>query len=153
MKEIHLGTILPRRAKVRGEEGLLVARYVERVSRYVACASVSFESEEAFFQAAERGPGRAAAVTVLFDGRGQMLSSEEFARMVGRLRDEGAQRLLLGIGPADGWSEGARRKAGASVSFGRITLPHELAQVVAAEQIYRAMTILAGHPYHCGHSG
>lgn len=151
MKELRLVTILPKRQKVRGEEALLTERYLERANRYTPCASASFDSEESFFQASDRGPGRPAAFLILFDSRGQGLNSEEFARLLGKVRDDGGQRVMLGIGPADGWSEQARRRAGALVSFGRITLPHELAQVVAAEQIYRAMTILAGHPYHCGH--
>ncbi len=58
---------------------------------------------------------------------------------------------MLAIGPADGWSTAARARAGLLLSFGAITLPHELARVVLAEQIYRALTILAGHPYHSGH--
>ncbi len=151
MKEIRLSTIYPKRVKARGEEARLVDRYLERASRFVACGQDSFESEEMLFRAAERGAGRPAGFVILFDARGQMLSSEEFARLLGRVRDEGAQRVLLGIGPADGWTEQGRGRAGAVVSFGRITLPHELAQVVAAEQLYRALTILVGHPYHCGH--
>jgi len=79
------------------------------------------------------------------------LSSDEFAGELGRLRDTGTQMLVLGIGPADGWSAAALKRADLSLAFGRITLPHELAAVVAAEQIYRALTILAGHPYHTGH--
>jgi len=59
--------------------------------------------------------------------------------------------LVLAIGPADGWSPAARARADLLLSFGRITLPHELAAVVAAEQLYRALTIRAKHPYHCGH--
>ncbi len=70
---------------------------------------------------------------------------------MGRLRDNGTQTLVLAIGPADGWSDGARARASLLLSFGAITLPHELARAVLAEQIYRALTILAGHPYHCGH--
>lgn len=151
MKELRLCTILPRRQKARGEEARLVERYLERANRLVPCATSVFESEELFLAAADRAPGRPAASVVLFDSRGLTVSSEEFARMLGKLRDDGAQRLMLGIGPADGWTDTARARAGANVSFGRITLPHELAQVVAAEQIYRALTILAGHPYHCGH--
>jgi 23S rRNA (pseudouridine1915-N3)-methyltransferase len=58
---------------------------------------------------------------------------------------------VLAIGPADGWSDAARARAGLLLSFGSITLPHQLARVVLAEQIYRALTILAGHPYHSGH--
>jgi 23S rRNA (pseudouridine1915-N3)-methyltransferase len=58
---------------------------------------------------------------------------------------------MLAIGPADGWSVAARQRADLLVSFGRLTLPHQLARVVLAEQVYRALTILAGHPYHTGH--
>lgn len=58
---------------------------------------------------------------------------------------------VLAIGPADGWSPEARVRADLVVSFGPMTLPHSLARVVLAEQVYRALTILAGHPYHSGH--
>jgi len=88
---------------------------------------------------------------LLTDSRGKQLSSEDLAENVGRLRDTGAQTLIFAIGPADGWSAVALKRADLTVAFGRITLPHELAAVVAAEQIYRALTILAGHPYHSGH--
>lgn len=80
-----------------------------------------------------------------------MFSSEEFAQQLGRLRDGGTQRLVLAIGPADGWSAAARQRANLVFSLGRITLPHQLAHVVLAEQVYRALTIIAGHPYHSGH--
>jgi 23S rRNA (pseudouridine1915-N3)-methyltransferase len=59
--------------------------------------------------------------------------------------------MVFAIGPADGWSVNARDQANLLLSFGRITLPHQLARVVLAEQVYRAFTILAGHPYHSGH--
>jgi 23S rRNA (pseudouridine1915-N3)-methyltransferase len=58
---------------------------------------------------------------------------------------------VLAIGPADGWSAEARQRADLLLSLGRMTLPHQLARVVLAEQVYRAFTILAGHPYHSGH--
>jgi 23S rRNA (pseudouridine1915-N3)-methyltransferase len=67
------------------------------------------------------------------------------------LQDAGTQQLVFAIGPADGWSPAALARADRTVAFGRITLPHELAATVAAEQIYRALTIRAGHPYHSGH--
>jgi 23S rRNA (pseudouridine1915-N3)-methyltransferase len=57
----------------------------------------------------------------------------------------------MAIGPADGWSEAARRKGSLVFSLGKVTLPHQLAKVVMAEQVYRGLTILAGHPYHSGH--
>ena len=71
-----------------------------------------------------------------------------------RTADEGAQHIIFAIGPADGWSnaareEGARR--GGLLSLGPMTLAHSLARLVVAEQIYRACTILTGHPYHTGH--
>ena len=88
---------------------------------------------------------------ILCDSRGEPLSSEELAGRLGRLRDSGTQLIVLAIGPADGWSDAARSRAQLTIGFGRITLPHELARVVLAEQIYRALTILAGHPYHSGH--
>ena len=70
---------------------------------------------------------------------------------MGRQRDQGQQSLFFAIGPADGWSEEARKRANLLLSLGPMTLPHELARVVLSEQIYRAFTILSGHPYHTGH--
>ena len=87
----------------------------------------------------------------LRDSRGEQLSSEDFAARIGRLRDSGAQLAVFAIGPADGWSAAARTRAALTVAFGRITLPHELARAVLADKLYRALTILAGHPYHSGH--
>jgi 23S rRNA (pseudouridine1915-N3)-methyltransferase len=88
---------------------------------------------------------------VLLDSRGKAFSSEEFAGWIGRQRDGGSQNLIFAIGPADGWSRTARAQAGLLLSFGPKTLPHELARVVLIEQVYRAFTILANHPYHGGH--
>jgi 23S rRNA (pseudouridine1915-N3)-methyltransferase len=79
------------------------------------------------------------------------MSSEQLAAWIGRERDSGAQHLHFAIGPADGWSPETRKRAGLLLSFGPMTFPHELARVILAEQLYRAFTILAGHPYHAGH--
>jgi 23S rRNA (pseudouridine1915-N3)-methyltransferase len=65
--------------------------------------------------------------------------------------ERGTQELIFAVGPADGWSAGALACAQQTLSLGKITLPHELARVVLAEQIYRAFTILHNHPYHGGH--
>jgi len=150
--KIMLAAVVPRRsrAKAEGIDGL-VNEYVQRAARYVPVESALFESEEILLESIARQPGRAAAHLVLLDSRGQTLTSEEFAKYLGRQRDDGAQRMTLAIGPADGWSDTARTRAQMLFSLGRITLPHELARVVLAEQIYRALTILAGHPYHSGH--
>jgi 23S rRNA (pseudouridine1915-N3)-methyltransferase len=88
---------------------------------------------------------------VLTDSRGEAFSSERLAAWLGNRRDGGQQSIIFAIGPADGWSEQASRLAQTMLSFGPMTLPHELARLVLAEQIYRAFTILAGHPYHSGH--
>jgi 23S rRNA (pseudouridine1915-N3)-methyltransferase len=99
----------------------------------------------------DRQPGRTPGYAILLDSRGQQYTSEEFSAQLGRIRDEGTQRLVFAIGPADGWSAAARERANLLLSLGRMTLPHQLARVVLAEQVYRALTILAGHPYHSGH--
>lgn len=79
------------------------------------------------------------------------MSSESFAAWLGAQRDEGTQHIVFAIGPASGWSDAARGRARMLLSLGRFTLAHSLARVVMAEQIYRASTILTGHPYHTGH--
>jgi 23S rRNA (pseudouridine1915-N3)-methyltransferase len=148
--KLALAAVAPRRSKSETTERLL-ADYVERAGRYVPCESQLFESEGALLEWIDRQAGRAPAYAVLLDSQGRQFSSDEFASLVGRLRDDGTQRLVFAIGPADGWSEAARRRANLVWSLGKMTLPHQLARVVMAEQVYRALTILAGHPYHSGH--
>ena len=150
--KITLTAIVPRRNRTKSDPtDRLLADYVERSTRYAPCDSQLFESEAALLEWLDRQSGRTPAHVVLLDSRGQLFSSEEFAQQLGRLRDGGTQRLVLAIGPADGWSADARQRANLLFSLGRITLPHQLARVVLAEQVYRALTILAGHPYHSGH--
>ena len=150
--KITLSAVLPRRSRTKSEPtDRLLADYIERAARYIPCDSQLFDTETAFLDTLTRDSGRTAAFVFLLDSRGQQLSSEEFATRLGTLRDGGTQRLILAIGPADGWSEAARTRANLLFSLGRMTLPHQLARVVLAEQLYRAMTILAGHPYHSGH--
>jgi 23S rRNA (pseudouridine1915-N3)-methyltransferase len=85
---------------------------------------------------------------VCLDPGGDQLDSEEFAKAIAKLRDGGAQGLAFLVGGADGLGLTASFKADKMLSLGRMTLPHGLARIVLAEQIYRAVTILAGHPYH-----
>lgn len=131
----------------------MVESFLERASRYLPCTSQRFVSEDALLSglARIRPSGRSAPTLILLDRSGSALSSEQFAAQMGRLRDGGTQTVVYAIGPADGWSEEMLGRADHIVSFGPITLPHELARVVLAEQVYRALTILAGHPYHSGH--
>lgn len=79
------------------------------------------------------------------------MSSEAFAAWLGKQRDQGAQQIIFAIGPADGWSEVVRTRAQLLLSLGSFTFAHGLARLVMAEQLYRAVTILSGHPYHRGH--
>ncbi len=125
--------------------------YVERCGPYMACERQVFATEDLLLEWAERRSGRSAVTLVLLDSAGQMLTSEQFAARVGGWRDGGVQQMVLAIGPANGWSAEARTRADLLLSLGKMTLPHALAQVVLCEQIYRALTILAGHPYHGGH--
>lgn len=85
---------------------------------------------------------------IALDERGKTPSSREFADLIGKWLDEGVQSISFLIGGANGHAEKLREKADYKLSFGRMTLPHMLARVVLAEQIYRAKTILDGHPYH-----
>lgn len=149
--KITLAAIGPRGTRTKSEAtDRLLADYVERAGRYIPCESQIFDSETAILDWLDRQPGRA-SYTILLDSRGQQYTSEEFSKEIGRIRDEGAQRVILAIGPPNGWSAAAHQRADLLLSFGRLTLPHQLARVVLAEQVYRALTILAGHPYHSGH--
>lgn len=85
---------------------------------------------------------------ICLDPGGVRLTSEAFAGLLAKLRDEGEEGVAFVIGGADGLSQEALAKAGKLLSLGSMTLPHGLARIVLAEQIYRAATILAGHPYH-----
>jgi 23S rRNA (pseudouridine1915-N3)-methyltransferase len=138
------------RAKAPGVDQL-AGEYLDRASRYVRCEAIRFSQQRGLLDWVKKQGGRTAAWLVLLDRRGRELSSEELAAQLGRWRDGGAQTVIYAIGPADGWTAEARARADVVVSFGPITLPHELARVVLAEQVYRALTILAGHPYHAGH--
>ena len=105
-------------------------------------------SEDALLKLAERRTGRVPPVFILLDGRGRQFTSEEFAGLLRDQQDRGTQNLCFAVGPTDGFSDQARTSADLILSFGKMTLSHELARVVLLEQIYRAFTILKGHPYH-----
>lgn len=122
--------------------------YLERCSGFAQCETRSFRAEKALLEWLERQRGRKPPVIVLLDGRGRQMTSEAFARWLGAQREEGAQQIVFAVGPADGWSDAARARAHLLLSLGPMTLAHALARLVIAEQIYRATTILSGHPYH-----
>jgi len=85
---------------------------------------------------------------VLLDARGKGMKSEDFAEMLGSLRDVGTRDLAFVLGGPDGLAPLPGKKAGRSLAFGPQTWPHLLARALLAEQVYRAITILANHPYH-----
>ncbi|WP_317974967.1 23S rRNA (pseudouridine(1915)-N(3))-methyltransferase RlmH [Novosphingobium pituita] len=85
---------------------------------------------------------------VTMDERGKQLTSSEFARILGRWRDDGVREARFLIGAADGHDEALRDKADLLLAFGAATWPHMLARAMLAEQLWRATSIIAGHPYH-----
>ncbi len=125
--------------------------YLERCSAFARCHAEAFKTEDALLDWLSRQQGRTAVIAVLLDSRGRQMTSEAFAAWLGARRDEGAQHIVFAIGPASGWSQPARDRAQMLFSLGPLTLAHALARLVIAEQLYRAFTILSGHPYHSGH--
>jgi len=143
----HIGA----RAGSKGDFEPMVQNYLERSSALSRCRTEGFRTEESFLDFLDKQQGRTPAVAVMLDSRGRQMSSEAFAAWLGTRRDEGSQHVVIAIGPASGWSDAARKRAQLLLSFGPMTIAHALARLVMAEQIYRACTILSGHPYHSGH--
>jgi 23S rRNA (pseudouridine1915-N3)-methyltransferase len=135
----------------------LTDEYLKRIARYAPVEWVALRDEAALLQLCGRaasgkgGKSGGKSTLVLMDSRGKQLSSEEFAHFLGEYQDRNPLPLVFAVGPADGFSEAARGAAQHTISLGRMTLAHELARVVLLEQVYRAFTILKGHPYHSGH--
>ncbi len=125
----------------RSPEAELVERYLKRIAWPIRVTEL-----------ADRGgtipPAPSASVTVLLDERGSTLSSTEFARKLEGWRDGGKREVRFLIGAADGHDEALRGSAELVLSFGLATWPHMLARTMLAEQLYRATSILANHPYH-----
>jgi 23S rRNA (pseudouridine1915-N3)-methyltransferase len=145
-----------------GPERELADRYLDRFGKVAPSVGLEFrgvretgESRARDAQTRKREEARNLIGTdaenariLSFDERGKPLTSAEFAALIGRWRDDGAKTMLALIGGADGLDESLRERADRIVSFGAMTLPHQLVRVLAAEQLYRAATILSGHPYH-----
>ena len=133
--------ILARGKIGRTSEAELVDRYLKRIAWPTKVSELP-----------DRGgtppPPSASSVTILLDERGQALSSMEFAKRLESWRDGGKREARFLIGAADGHDDKARAEADLLLSFGPATWPHMLARAMLAEQLFRATTILAGHPYH-----
>jgi 23S rRNA (pseudouridine1915-N3)-methyltransferase len=135
----------------KDEVDALTQIYLDRCSPFARCKAETFRSEEALMVWFQKQQSRVPVLAVLLDSRGRGMTSEAFAAWLGARRDDGAQHIVFAIGPASGWSQSARERANLLLSLGPMTLAHALARLVMAEQLYRAFTILTGHPYHAGH--
>ena len=122
-------------------EGELVARYAKRIAWPLKLSELP---ESGGKIPDPQTPLR----TVLLDERGEQQSSEAFAGLLGKWRDEGVREARFVLGAADGHSADERADADLLLAFGRATWPHLLARALLLEQLYRATAILAGHPYH-----
>jgi 23S rRNA (pseudouridine1915-N3)-methyltransferase len=146
----------------QGPERELAERYRERfdgIGRKLGFRGLEIReiSESRARDAATRMAEEASAISALIpeksvlvalDERGKSIDSAAFAQHLGRFRDQAAANTIFTIGGADGLSPDLRRKGKLTIAFGAATWPHQLVRVMLLEQIYRAATILAGHPYH-----
>jgi 23S rRNA (pseudouridine1915-N3)-methyltransferase len=128
----------------------LTDEYLKRIARYVPVEGLALRDEAALLQLPGKQSGGKVTL-VLMDSGGKQFSSEEFAKFLGDYQDRNPLPLIFAVGGADGFSAAARAAAQTTISLGKMTLAHELARVVLLEQVYRAFTILKGHPYHSGH--
>jgi 23S rRNA (pseudouridine1915-N3)-methyltransferase len=157
---MRLGLLCVGRMKA-GPERELFQRYVQRIAEFRNLGLQGLEVKEIpesraraiAARVSEEGAALLAtlpseATLAVFDERGEAASSAEFAGFIERERDRGRANLWFAIGGAEGLDAKLRGRAAAAYSFGKMTLPHQLVRILAAEQIYRALTILAGHPYH-----
>ena len=129
----------------------LTEQYLGRIQRYAPVEGIVLRDEADLAARFASGKGPAKSTLVLMDSRGKEFSSEQFAKFLADHQDRNPLPLVFAIGAADGFSDDTRSEAQHLISLGRMTLAHELARVVLLEQVYRAFTILKGHPYHSGH--
>jgi 23S rRNA (pseudouridine1915-N3)-methyltransferase len=132
--------------KTRREEcRSLIDDYAARIRRYADLEIA--EIRDASSAALRKTKLDPAAMIVLLDAAGKQFTSQQFARWLGDLRDRGARELIFLCGGAEGLPDDLRARATQKISLSTLTMPHEFARVVLAEQLYRAFAILAGHPY------
>ena len=122
----------------------LCDRYIRRLRPFHRTEVIEARSHAALREAWSRAPGP----HVLLDERGEQLSSRDFAAVLGDAQGRGHAQVSLYSGAAEGFSDADRQAADRLLALSRLTLPHRLARLMLLEQLYRAATILAGHPYH-----
>jgi 23S rRNA (pseudouridine1915-N3)-methyltransferase len=134
--------IIARGRIARSPESELVDRYIKRLSWPVKLTELPDTGGK--LPAASASPAR----TIMLDEGGEMLTSVQFADLLRKWRDDGVREVRFCLGAADGFTPDERIGADVSIAFGRATWPHLLARAMLAEQLYRATSIIAGHPYH-----
>jgi 23S rRNA (pseudouridine1915-N3)-methyltransferase len=128
----------------------LTDKYLKRLAYYISVEGKAFKDESTLLTSSLRG-NTVTPFLIALDSKGKHLSSMDLAEFLRKHQERGSASLLFAVGPADGFGEQVLRKASFTLSLGKMTLSHELARVVLLEQLYRAFTILKGHPYHTGH--
>jgi 23S rRNA (pseudouridine1915-N3)-methyltransferase len=158
---MRIGIVAVGRMK-QGPERELVGRYLERavgvgrslglsgfaVSELVESRAGSGAARKAEEAKAIAGQIPPAGIVIALDEHGKSLGSDDFAHRIARWRDDGKSALSFVIGGADGLDPEFSRAAAMTLSFSPLTWPHQLVRIMLAEQLYRATTILSGHPYH-----
>ena len=129
----------------------LTDEYLKRIARYVEVEGTALRDEAALLDHCTGKKNTSKSTLILLDSRGKEFTSEQFAKFLRDYQDRNPRPLILAIGVADGFSPATRSAAQHTISLGKMTLAHELARIVLLEQLYRAFTILKGHPYHTGH--
>jgi 23S rRNA (pseudouridine1915-N3)-methyltransferase len=133
--------IVARGKIARSPEGELVDRYLKRIAWPTRLTELPESG-------GKPPPQPEQGVTILLDEKGEQLSSTELARKLETWRDAGRREARFLIGGADGFGDADRAAADLLIAFGRATWPHLLARAMLAEQLWRATSILANHPYH-----
>jgi 23S rRNA (pseudouridine1915-N3)-methyltransferase len=129
----------------------VVEDYLGRCGKGMPAVAKIFRTEAALVDWATVEARGGGAALWIADLGGLVMTTETLAERLGWTRDGGTRHLMLAVGPANGWTETGRGAATLRLALSAMTLPHELARLVLAEQVYRAGTILQGHPYHLGH--
>ena len=130
----------------------LTDEYLKRISRFALVEGIALRDEaDLLAKFGKEAKNATRATLVLMDARGKEFSSEQFAKFLGDYQGRNPLPLVFAVGGADGFRSESKSVAQNVISLGKMTLAHELARVVLLEQVYRAFTILKGHPYHSGH--
>jgi 23S rRNA (pseudouridine1915-N3)-methyltransferase len=125
-----------------------INEYIDRILHYARVEKRFIRASTTEREAAELLEASQNSWRTVLDERGLQVASRQFAKLIERWEFQGIRNISLIVGGADGHNETVRKKADFVLSLGRMTLQHELALLVALEQIYRAYTILNGSPYH-----